>query len=459
MFISFRRLDTKVLGSWPGMPRRASRSLRIAIAASLLFSVTLSGQNPTAIASPMNSKSFKKCFSFCVVSLCSASAFLSSNTQAYAQTCNDGSTLHVAIYSLTRTGGNTVTYDVGTETTGDYAADYQNYVDFSESAPGSTVIHSNSGTWSSAGQEVYYSYNDQPSVYGAGGYSATSDHESYASCYGYTSYPGNPVNLSLTVTQPTITTPGGFPAGEYAFWYLGAYPAIDGLHHGKFHWKCESRHVRRVQPDVQLVGIDRPGALSITGANTTSPTLTSQEASGGAVYDVSVVFTVDGFSSAKTWINLNTPVAIYVGGAPNLVSNPEGCANPNVNGGYDYQVKYYIGDLWNYAINPLTTNEKNDAYSNETGGAIAGWYMSPAWVDDDTWAAADWNGDGWSFTDHLEASNCGPGWTPPPVQPAGLNSLVQQTPQYWHTANATSNMGIAIGSDTQYWYTDHGNRN
>jgi hypothetical protein len=52
MFISFRQLDTKVLGSWPGMSCRASRSLRIAISAFLLFSVTLFGQNPTAIASP-----------------------------------------------------------------------------------------------------------------------------------------------------------------------------------------------------------------------------------------------------------------------------------------------------------------------------------------------------------------------------------------------------------------------
>jgi hypothetical protein len=265
---------------------------------------------------------------------------------------------------------------------------------------------------------------------------------------------------SLTITQPTITTPGGYPPGDFAFWYLGGYPAIDGYSiTANFTGNANLGTCVGCSPTYNWEVIDRPGALSITGANTTSPTLTSEQASGGAVYDVSVVFTVDGFSSAKTWINLNTPVAIYVDGTPGLVSNPEGCANPNVNGGYDYQVIYYISDLWSYAINPLTTNEKNDAYSNDTGGAIVGWYMSASWEDDDTWSAADWNPNGWSFTDHLEASDCAPGWTPPPVQPHSLNSLVQQTPQYWHTANATSNVGIVIGSDTQYWYTDHGNRN
>lgn len=379
---------------------------------------------------------------------------------AYAQ-CSDGTTVHVAIYSLTRTGGNTVTYDIGTETTGDYADQWQNYVDFSEKSPSSTVMHSNSGTWSSQGQEVYYSYNDQPSVYGAGTYTATSNHESYASCYGYTSYPGNPVNLSLTINQPTITVPGG-GSGPYAWWYLGGYPAIDGYSiTANFTGNANLGSCSGCSPTYNWQVIDKPGAgnpISFSSTNTTTPTLTSQQASSGGTYDISVVFTVDGFSSAKTWINLNTPVAIYVA-STNQVSNPGGCSNPTVYGGYDYQVKYYIADLWNYAISPLTTNEKNDTYTDDTTIGANSWHYFSGWVDDDYWSPAYWNSDGWSFTDHIEAWNCSAGWTPPPVQPAGLNSKVQHTPQYWHTANQSSGVGIAIGSDTQTWYTDHGDRN
>ncbi len=52
MFISFHRRAASVPGSWAGMSCGASRSLRIAIVASLLFSAALSSQNQREIASP-----------------------------------------------------------------------------------------------------------------------------------------------------------------------------------------------------------------------------------------------------------------------------------------------------------------------------------------------------------------------------------------------------------------------
>lgn len=128
------------------------------------------------------------------------------------------------------------------------------------------------------------------------------------------------------------------------------------------------------------------------------------------------MFLVDGFASGQVLVNLNTPKMIYVNSATPL-SNPTGCASPNTYGGYDYRVKYYIGDLWNYAIAPLTTNEKNDAYTDDQYIAPATWHYYPSWEDDSVWTPDFWNPDGWSFYDHIEANWCTAGWTPSPIQP------------------------------------------
>jgi hypothetical protein len=63
--------------------------------------------------------------------------------------------------------------------------------------------------------------------------------------------------------------------------------------------------------------------------------------------------------------------------------------------------------------------------------------------------------DATEFIDHVSASNCSAGWTPPPVAPAGLNSKVQHAVQTWHVASSSTGLGVLVGSDTQTWYTDH----
>jgi hypothetical protein len=78
---------------------------------------------------------------FCASWILLLSGFLGVRQSASAQ-CP---ATHLAIDALDRTGGNTVTYDVGTETIGTYADQWQNYVDFTESI-GATAIHSNAGT-------------------------------------------------------------------------------------------------------------------------------------------------------------------------------------------------------------------------------------------------------------------------------------------------------------------------
>ena len=61
------------------------------------------------------------------LALISAFAF---GESGYAQ-CYDGMTVFHATSSLTRTGGNTVYYDVGTYVTGDYADQWYSYVAYS----------------------------------------------------------------------------------------------------------------------------------------------------------------------------------------------------------------------------------------------------------------------------------------------------------------------------------------
>jgi hypothetical protein len=271
--------------------------------------------------------------------------------------------------------------------------------------------------------------------------------------------PVNPHNLNITVNRPAIAVPGS-GSGPYAWWYLGGYPAIDGYTiTANFTGNANLGTCSGCSPTYNWQVIDKPGSInpiSFSSTNTTTPTLTSQAASATGSYDISVVFTVNGFSSEKTWINLNTPKSIYVASST-TVSNPNGCSNPNVYGGYDYKVNYYIGDLWNYAISPITTNENNDTYTDDTT-ITAGWHYSGDWNKNDYWAPVHWNTDGFTFTDHIFASLCAAAWIPPPVQPNGLNSQVQHTPQYWHTAYQSSGTGVSIGSDTQTWFTDHGAR-
>ena len=271
----------------------------------------------------------------------------------------------------------------------------------------------------------------------------------------------NPVSLSLTVTQPTITVPGG-GSGPYAFWYLGGYPNTDNYPvTANFTGNPNLGTCSGCSPVDNWHGVDRPGAVSFSSTTSTSTTLTSQTASSGAVYDVSVVFTVDGFSSPEVMIHLNTPVGLTQASS-NQVSNPGGCSNPSVYGGYDNQFYYYEYDLWNYAISPLTTNESNDVYSDLTSIGAGSWHYSPAWEDDSVWSnyATGSNVYPWAnsyeFLDHVIAYNCSAGWTPPPVQPAGLNSSVQSATQLFHAADQTTDQGIYMNGYVQTWYTDHG---
>lgn len=386
--------------------------------------------------------------------------------------CSDDTTEWDYWNSVTRTSGNNIEADAATQVTGDGWAYWEVYLNGVTVKLASTTINSgrnNSGSYGGnnttdlADAATELIWNDALSMYGAGTYTINAPHEWKSTCGDDDTYTDSE---SLTITQPSITVPGG-GSGPYAFWYLGGYPNPDNYNvTASFTGNANLGTCNGCNPVYNWQVIPNPnvnnpqGAVSLSSTSTTSTTLTSQHASNGNVYDLIVTFTVDGFSSQQVLLNIDTPVGILVSRS-NQVSDPQGCSNPTVYGGYDNQYYYYEYDLWNYALAPLTTNEQNDSYTPLTTIGSTSWYRDTInWQDDSVWSnyltgATPWS-TSFEFLDHIYASQCSNVWTPPPVEPAGLNKPVQSAPQAFHSADQTTGQGISLGTYTQTWYTDHG---
>src|SRR5665213_2879275 len=99
---------------------------------------------------------------------------------------------------------------------------------------------------------------------------------------------------------------------------------------------------------------DNSGALSFSSSSLTGTTNTSQRASGGATYDTSVNYSMDGFyADSKLWLNLDTPNTF-------LNNDISTYAGPTCEAtGYETAYSYSILDLWSYETAPVTTHEVN----------------------------------------------------------------------------------------------------
>jgi hypothetical protein len=212
--------------------------------------------------------------------------------------------------------------------TGNYASTWTLYAGAQINLQG-TQIHSGSDTDSTIASVDWY---DTLSTVGPGLFTEADQHRFTSNC-GANDY-REFTDRSLSVIRPTIAVPGG-GAGPFAFWYLGGLAAFDGYTvTANFTGTSNVGACGGCSPTYLWQVIDKPGAVTFNNSSRTSPTLTSKQASSGGTYDVSVVFTADGFSSDKTWINLNTPKGVLSAGSTTL-SNPDGCSNPTVYGGYN----------------------------------------------------------------------------------------------------------------------------
>lgn len=263
------------------------------------------------------------------------------------------------------------------------------------------------------------------------------------------------------IQRPVINTPHqGFGANFWAFWYLQGLPDQSG-----YKQTVDVLGVLNLGPCTNCGAptygwqiVDQPSgadALSFSSTSTVGTTLTSQRKSTGGVYDISVVFSVDGFWSEKLWINLNTPDSIYRA-ATRQIQNPGSCPSPNIAGGYITEIDYAGVDLWGYALAPIDVNEKNDMFQNDALTVI-GWMYAPGAIYNSIWYASLWGY--YVFTDSIGGWNCTlSAWTPQPIQqqtPLGATK-VMHTPQTFRVGAQTPGSGIQIGSFIQRWYTDHG---
>jgi hypothetical protein len=251
------------------------------------------------------------------------------------------------------------------------------------------------------------------------------------------------------VTRPTITPPfGGYGTNQWAFWRLNGEPNIDG-------YVVSAQLVGNPNftgtiSTMTWTGVDKPTKVSLNpSSGNATTTITSQERSDSKTFDVSVVFSIDGFKSEKLWIHINTPVSLYK--YSTLDGNhPEGC-------GYQTKVEYTGLDFWDYGLLKITTNENHETMQPGDNPPTVGWGA----VSDDVWIPANpehWTSD-YVFTDKIWARDCGGTWRPQPVGFSGLNSLVEFCTQSIYMGSGTTGKGTLVKSATQSWYTDHGDVN
>ncbi|MDX2151213.1 MAG: hypothetical protein SFV54_10805 [Bryobacteraceae bacterium] len=285
---------------------------------------------------------------------------------------------------------------------------------------------------------------------GNGNYYATGHGDFFSLCgdqyYGvlYGQSPNRPVN------RPTITGPN--PAqNSWAFWYLGGAPSTDGYYvqatlQGNANWSPE-----RQGQTLNMTWQATPNKVSFTTTNastTSTTTTTSTGASDGMVYDVKVVFKVDGFSSVDFQMHINKPVHLNFPSSLLSFASSTGCP------GYETPIYYTGRDLWENQLIEITTNEQFSNFINGNTPPITGWGTPSAGV----WHPGNRNEwiDSYTFKDTIWAYDCGSTWNPRPQAPQGGTSLVRSATQRIYMGSGLNGSGAQVQTGTMQWYTDHG---
>jgi len=262
---------------------------------------------------------------------------------------------------------------------------------------------------------------------------------------GYGQSPNN------SVTRPTIVGPNPSQP-NWAFWYLGGAPSIDGYYvqaglQGVPNWSAPPGQ----QVNYSWVATAQPTKVSINPTNGTSTVLTSRTASDGMVYDVKIVFKVDGFSSEEFPIHINRPD--HLNFPTSIISVPSGTGCP----GYEASIDYTGRDLWGYALVKITTNETFTNWGVGNTPPVSGWPKAAQAV----WNPSDpneWVGD-FVFRDTIWAYDCSGTWNPTVLPPSGGNDLVRFATQRIYMGSGTYGSGQQVQSGTMKWYRDHGGLN
>jgi hypothetical protein len=370
------------------------------------------------------------------------------------ENCSDDTTVHYAVSSLVRAGGNSVTYDVGTYTDG-YSADvWYNYFNYNETV-GSTVIHSNAG-WSAEGDEIEDTSDDAPSMYSPGTYALTSTHWAWAACYGYTENPGDPVLDSLVVNAPTIT---GFLSDTRGFWNLGPgtsdpQPTTGGANYYQsfvltFHSNCNSGDTCDETPAWSFVGTNNQATSTGSGATITIGKGSSQ---GNCQYDSTISVSIGGFSSGLYSIDENSPVTLHHTSEETVEWTDDGP-------GYTTEWRFEVHDActpYNVFVPVPISENFPSGFVYQNGGSN---YATPS--------ISNWDYTNWTssteFTDSIGQTGTSQSpsvlfdYSAPPY--SDTSTVYFQGSHTINVGSMTTGNGYLVYSGTIRYYTDHGDNN
>ena len=242
----------------------------------------------------------------------------------------------------------------------------------------------------------------------------------------------------------TCTGPNKPPS--VAFWYLNGAPSIDGYY---VTWPiCLNTFTSDPSPAITWTS-DSQTKVRISPNGTTGATLAATGHSGvGTAYDIHITVTVDGVSSSKVPVFINTPWAqSHTGPSPTYTCTQLfGLGFPN---GWAGLVTNTVTSLTGGQLVPITSREtfenNKPLYSGEDWGVQG---------------EATWNPSGWAGHSFVDTYAMCWGGSPSPIPPTvswnpnGTTKINSDTQKYWIGSPARF-VGECSQRHSLTWYTDH----
>jgi len=253
------------------------------------------------------------------------------------------------------------------------------------------------------------------------------------------------------VVRPTVTVTGYPQYSNFAFWYLNGAPSIDGYYvqaplTGTPNWSPPANQNLDMRWEVTA----KPLKVSLSTSTGSQTLVTSENASDGPVYDVKIVFKIDGFRSEEFPLHINKPVLLNRtegGTSYPFLSCPDR--------GWTLPMRYTGVDFWGYAMSKITTHEEFSNWAAGNTPIYAGWpYPTPAvWRPghSDEWVS------NYEFKDTMWAYDCNGTWNPLPEDPVGKNLSVRSANQKIYMGSGSVGKGTHVQTTIMTWFTDHGN--
>jgi hypothetical protein len=343
--------------------------------------------------------------------------------------------------NFVRLNGNTVQGHTGMSLSGDHQYYFYPALYSWEDKDGSTFGSSSGYTWGSLGGTANYTFSSVTlSSSGPGTYTATGYHVVYCP----TSICGSEVYFppysdgwngydagSLAAQRPTISTGSGI-AGVW--WLNGLRDPADG-YDDRTTLNVNTNCASCTETPAWSVTVNS-SKISLSCNNCSSPTVTSQQASGG-LGDISIKVSLGGFDSDTFAFTVNTPS--YLSSEYPYASD---VANSN---GYWSYIYYAVRDLFDYPFPSIPISETFGTFVND---------QTNNWPKPMAGGSSGFTGYVW--VDNMAIA--GTGITPPvsnPQSPLGT-SAVDHAAQDWYVGSATPGSGVHVHTNTHQHYTDHG---